>query len=70
MDIKNLSWEQIKELAEMAMKNGSDFSLMLCSDGDCTLDISKHDYSITPITTKPMTGTAIPWHGGINEIPC
>ena len=51
MDVKNLSWEQIKELAEMAMKNGSDFSLTLCADGDCSLDISKHDYRITPITT-------------------
>lgn len=70
MDVKNLSWEQIKELAEIAMKNGSDFSLTLEVDGDCSLNISKHDHSITPITTKPMTGTAIPWRGGINEIPC
>ena len=57
MDVKNLSWEQIKELAEMAMKNGSDFSLMLCADGDCSLDISKHDYRITPITTTSPTVT-------------
>ena len=71
MDIKNLSWEQIKELAEMAMKNGSDFSLTLCADGDCSLDISKHDYRITPMTTTPMTGSpSITWGGGINEIPC
>jgi len=71
MDVKNLSWEQIKELAEIAMKNRSDFSLTLCADGDCSLDISKHDYRITPITASPMTGTAIPWNGGINkEIPC
>ncbi len=66
MDVKNLSWEQIKELAEMAMRNGNDFSLTLCADGDCSLDISKHDYTITPITTTP----AIAWNGGINkEIP-
>ena len=51
MDVKNLSWEQIKELAEMAIKNESDFSLMLGADGDCSVDISKHDYTITPITT-------------------
>lgn len=54
MDVKNLAWEQIKELAEIAMKNGSDFSLTLCADGDCSLDISKHDYRITPITTTPI----------------
>ena len=60
MDVKNLSWEQIKELAEIAMKNGSDFSLTLCADGDCSLDISKHDYRITPIaTTTPISGINI-----------
>ena len=53
MDANKLSWEQIKELAEMAIKNGSDFSLTLCADGDCSLDILKHDYRITPITTSP-----------------
>ena len=53
MDVKNSSWKQIKELAEMAMKNGSDFSLTLCADGDCSVDISKHDYRTTPITTTP-----------------
>ena len=57
MDVKNLSWEQIKELAEMAIKNGSDFSLMLGAAGDCSIDISKHDYTITPITTNPITTT-------------
>ena len=51
MDIKNLSWEQIKELAEMAIKNGSDFSLMLGADGDCSLDISKHDYNYITVPT-------------------
>lgn len=54
MDANKLSWEQIKELAEIAMKNGNDFSLTLCADGDCSLDISKHDYRITPITTTPI----------------
>ena len=63
MDVKNLSWEQIKELAEIAMKNGNDFSLTLWADGDCSLDISKHDYSITPITTTP----SITWGDGINK---
>lgn len=51
MDVKNLSWEQIKELAEMAIKNGSDFSLTLCADGDCSVDISKHDYNYITATT-------------------
>jgi hypothetical protein len=56
MDVKNLSWEQIKELAEIAMKNENDFSLTLCADGDCSLDISKHDYRITSTTTtSPIT---------------
>ena len=66
MDVKNLSWEQIKELAEMAMKNGSNFSLTLCADGDCSLDISKHDYRITPITTTP----GITWNNSPTPIPC
>lgn len=57
MDVKNLSWKQIKELAEMAIKNGSDFSLTLCADGDCSVDISKHDYTriTNPIYTTPLT---------------
>ena len=59
MDVKNLSWEQIKELAEIAMKNGSDFSLSLCANGDFSVDISKHDYTITPITTT--TTPTITW---------
>ena len=42
MDAKNLTWEQIKELADMAMKAGNDFSLMIEADGDCTLKISSH----------------------------
>ena len=67
MDAKNLSWEQIKELAEIAMKNGSDFSLTLCADGDCSLDISKHDYRITPITT---TNPTITWNNSTTPIPC
>lgn len=66
MDIKSLSWEQIKELAEMAMKNGNDFSLTLCADGDCSLDISKHDYRIAPITTTP----SITLNNPPTPIPC
>lgn len=58
MNVNNLSWEQIKELAEIAMKNGSNFSLTLCADGDCSVDISKHDYRTTPITT---TNPSITW---------
>ncbi len=53
MNVNNLSWEQIKELAEIAMKTGSDFSLTLCADGDCSVDISKHDYRTTSMTTTP-----------------
>ena len=64
MDVKNLSWEQIKELAELAMKNGSDFSLTLCADGDCSLDISKHDYTITSTTT---TSPATIWGDNIGK---
>lgn len=61
MNIKNLSWEQIKELAEMAIKNGCDFSLMLEADGDCSVDISKHDYSyITVPTPKEMDDESTP----------
>lgn len=65
MDVKNLSWEQIRELAEMAIKNGSDFSLILCADGNCSLDISKHDYRITPISTTP----SITWNNSPTPIP-
>ena len=66
MDVKNLSWEQIKELAEIAIKNESDFLLTLCADGDCSLDISKHDYRITPITT---TAPSITWGNPLTPIP-
>lgn len=65
MDVKNLSWEQIKELAEIAIKNESDFSLTLAADGDCNLDISKHNYNIAPITTT----SSIALDGGIKTIP-
>ena len=65
MNVKNLSWEQIKELAEMAMNNGSDFSLTLCTNGDCSVDISKHDYNITPITTPP----SITWNNSPTPMP-
>ena len=65
MDVKNLSWEQIEELAEIAMKNGSDFSLTLCADGDCSVDISKHDYGTTPIITTP----SITWNNSPTPIP-
>lgn len=65
MDVKNLSWEQIKELAEIAMKNRNDFSLTLCADGDCSLDISKHDYITTPITTTPIAT----WNNSPTPIP-
>lgn len=65
MDVKNLSWKQIKELAEMAIKNGNDFSLTLCADGDCSVDISRHDYRITPITTAPT----ITWNDSSTPTP-
>ena len=65
MDVKNLSWEQIKELADIAIKNESNFSLTLCANGDCSLDISKHNYGITSITTTP----SVTW-GGLKETPC
>ncbi len=65
MNVNNLSWEQIKELAELAMKNGSDFSLTLCADGDCSVDISKHDYGTTPIITTP----SITWNNSPTPIP-
>ena len=45
----------------MAIKNGSDFSLMLGADGDCSVDISKHDYSyITIPTPKEINDESIP----------
>lgn len=65
MDVKNLSWEQIKELAEMAMKTGSDFSLTLCADGDCSLDISKHDYPAIVLNDGISKGPSI-----MNETLC
>ena len=67
MDVKNLSWEQIKELAEIAMKNGSDFSLTLCADGDCSVDISKHDYEIIP--QKTTTAPTVTWGTPTSPIP-
>lgn len=61
MDVKNISWEQIKELAEIAIKNGNDFSLIVGVDGDCSVDISKHDYSyITVPTPKEIDDESTP----------
>lgn len=57
MDVKNLSWEQIKELADMAIKAGNDFSLTMETDGDCTIDISRRDRGITPISIDNPTIT-------------
>ena len=61
MDVKNLSWEQIKELADMAIKAGNDFSLTMETDGDCTINISRnisrHDRGITPISIDNPTIT-------------
>ena len=57
MDAKNLTWEQIKELADMAMKAGNDFSLMMEADGDCTLKISSnnHGFTIKDTSTPGIT---------------
>ena len=46
MDVTNLTWEQIKELVDMAMKNGSDFWLEMDKEGNCSVSISgKQNYT-------------------------
>lgn len=56
MDAKNLSWEQIKELARIAMDNQNEFRLDISKDGDVSIEIYKPYNSYYPITTTtPIT---------------
>lgn len=50
MDAKNLSWNQIKELAQMAIDSGNEFSLDVTKDGDVNINISKSSIPYYPIT--------------------
>ena len=53
MKASNLTWEQIKELAEMALKNKCDFSLDI-TDGDMNVCISQtDDPKYSKITLSP-----------------
>ena len=59
MNAKNLTWNQIKELADMAVKGGCDFSLDISKDGETSIRIDKHDvqwyqpYYTYTTTTNP-----------------
>ena len=53
MDASNLSWKQIKELAQIAMDNHNEFCLDINKDGDISISISKPYYRYQPITTTP-----------------
>ena len=56
MDAKNLSWEQIKELVQVAMDNQNEFRLDISKDGDVSIEIYKPYNSYYPITTTtPIT---------------
>ena len=50
MDAKNLSWDQIKELAQMALDSENEFSLDVTKDGDVNINISKPSTPYYPIT--------------------
>jgi homoaconitase/3-isopropylmalate dehydratase large subunit len=51
MDVKNLTWEQIKELAEMAIENGSNFSIV-GTDSGMSIYITKAKSSSDKITVS------------------
>lgn len=55
MDAKNLTWDQVKELAQIAMDNQNEFSLNVSKDGDISIEISKPYNSYYPITTTSPT---------------
>lgn len=65
MEAGNLNWKKIKELAEMALKNGNDFSINISKDGDVDINISKSNYiSYTPYTkttTTPLSNPQPDW---------
>lgn len=55
MDVKNLSWDQIKELAQMAIDSENEFSLDVTKDGDVNINIFKPSKPYNPITiTQPF----------------
>lgn len=51
MDAKNLTWEQIKELVQVAMDNQNEFHLDISKDGDVSIEIHKPCNLYYPITT-------------------
>lgn len=56
MDAKNLTWDQVKELAQIAMDNQNEFHLDISKDGDVSIEIYKPYNSYYPITTTtPIT---------------
>ena len=67
MDASNLSWRQIKELAQIAMDNHNEFCLDINKDGDISINISKPYYGYQPITTTPSivpdTWKPYVWYG-------
>lgn len=67
MKANNLTWEQIKELAEMALKNKCDFSLDT-TNGDMNVCITQTDdpkfskISLTP-SFVPCNNPEVTWVG-------
>ena len=59
MKANNLTWDQIKELAEMAENNGSDFKLIINDEG-MEVDIKSNKPYISGITSTPY----------VQSIPC
>ena len=55
MNANNLTWDQIKELAQVAMDNQNEFRLDISKDGDVSIEISKPYNSWYPITTTNPT---------------
>lgn len=59
MNASNLSWEQIKELAEMAIENGSNFSIIGTESG-MSIYITKSESSKPIQITDPSPWKAEP----------
>jgi hypothetical protein len=64
MNANNLNWDQIKELANMAIKNNSDFVLSIDKNGDVRLNITPQsnvsNYPYWPPCSPTITYTTNP----------
>ena len=59
MEATNLTWEQIKELLQIAIESGCEFKLDISKDGSTTVNIFKlaPSYAAYPAYPTPIIST-------------